>query len=412
MTIPNLQKLTICRNLLEDSTVKNLIAVIDDPKNLNSRHSLAASLIDHAEKLGLSGNLLQSYFAYLMSQGNNTAALMIERSAGKIGSSLHCAFYRDMAILHQLLLLKLSTFIDDDLLDNYEPTKNSTITAFNALQKELVLVSDAKTLGDTFLDYYRTYGYGDIANFRAFTWDKEKHLTGIRHFDHIAIEDLIGYKEQKAKLVDNTEAFVSDRPANNVLLVGARGTGKSSGVKALANKFFNQGLRLLQITKHQLVDLPKIMEKLRLISSKKFIIFLDDLSFEDFEVEYKYLKSAIEGGVESRPDNVLIYATSNRRHLIKETWKNRGEVNDEIHRNDTLNETISLSDRFGLTISYLAPSQPEYLEIVAALLKKENIVLEPEELRVQATRWEVNHSGRSGRTAQQFVTHYLGNKKK
>lgn len=412
MTIPNLQSLTICRSLLEDPTIKTLLAAFAAPKNTELQYALAAALIDHAEKLGLSGNLLQSYVTYLMSQGNNTAALMIERCAGKIGASLYRAFHRDMMILENLLKLKLSDLIDNDLMDNYEPTKKSTAAAFNALQTELAGVSGAKGLGDTFLRYYRTYGYGDIANYRAFTWDSEKQLTGIRHFDHIKMEDLIGYEEQKAQLIANTEAFVNDLPANNVLLVGARGTGKSSGVKALANQFFAQGLRLLQITKHQLVELPKIMEKLRLISSKKFIIFLDDLSFEDFEVEYKYLKSAIEGGVESRPENVLIYATSNRRHLIKETWKNRGEVNDEIHRNDTLNETISLSDRFGLTISYLAPSQGEYLAIIAALLKKENIELDPEDLRVQATRWEVNHSGRSGRTAQQFVTYYLGSRKK
>lgn len=407
MNTPILQKLIICRTLLQDSSVQKLTDVLADPKNESGQYELIAALIERSEKLGLSGNLIQSYITYLMSQQGNLAALMIERSEGKIGTSLYRAFHSDMMILQQLLTLVPSSFLPNDLLDNYQPTKVIAYTSFATLQDKLATATNAKACADIFLDYYRTYGYGDIANYRAFRWDEKKQLVGIRHFDKMELDDLIGYARQKKTLVDNTEAFVDGKPANNVLLVGARGTGKSSGVKALANKFFDHGLRLLQITKHQLVQLPKIMETLRLSSSKKFIIFLDDLSFEDFEVEYKYLKSAIEGGVESKPANVLIYATSNRRHLIKESWKNRGEVNDEIHRNDGLNETISLSDRFGLTISYLAPNQEEYLEIIDALLRREGIELDAEELRIQAIRWETSHSGRSGRTAQQFVNHYL-----
>ena len=196
-----------------------------------------------------------------------------------------------------------------------------------------------------------------------------------------------------------------------MLLVGARGTGKSSSVKALANEYFSKGLRLLQITKPQLKNLPEIMETLRSYASKRFIIFLDDLSFEETDPEYKYLKSAIEGGVEARPDNVLIYATSNRRHLIRETWRDRVDGQDELYRDDSVNETISLSDRFGLIIYYYAPNQAEYLEIIRHMLKKQNIELEDDQLRVEGLRWEMTHSGRSGRTAQQFVINYLGQRK-
>lgn len=150
------------------------------------------------------------------------------------------------------------------------------------------------------------------------------------------------------------------------------------------------------------------MDALRYFASKRFIIFLDDLSFEESDAEYKYLKSAIEGGVESRPENVLIYATSNRRHLIRESWRDRSESQDDVYRDDSMNETISLSDRFGLIIQYYAPDQKEYLAIIDHMLRKEGIKLTPEELRIAGVRWEMTHSGRSGRTAQQFVAHYLG----
>ena len=224
--------------------------------------------------------------------------------------------------------------------------------------------------------------------------------------------DIIGYKRQKDQLIANTEAFINKRPANNVLLVGSRGTGKSSGVKALAKAYYTQGLRLVQMTKSQLTDLPVIMSLLRKYASKRFIIFFDDLSFEESDSEYKYLKSAIEGGVESRPENVLIYATSNRRHLIRETWRDRQDGQDELFRNDSINETISLADRFGLVITYLEPTQDEYLDIIDHYLRMEGYILERDELRVLGHRWNLEHSGRSGRSARQFVTHYLGSVEK
>ena len=257
---------------------------------------------------------------------------------------------------------------------------------------------------------YQRYGSGDIAVYRAFRWDKKKKLVGIENFAPLRLAQLIGYTEQKQALLGNTLAFLSGRPANNVLLVGARGTGKSTSVKALANEFFDQGLRLVQLTKPQLVELPYIMGTLGRFTTKRFIVYLDDLSFEDSEPEYKTLKSGIEGGVETRPDNVLLYATSNRRHLIKESWHDRDGA-DEVHRGDSVNETISLSDRFGLVIHYPAPNQKEYLAIIDHYLRAAGVLLPPEELRLAGQRWEMEHSGRSGRTARQFVDYYLGQQK-
>ena len=394
MIIVNLDCLFVCRNLKDDVIINNL-------EVLNSE--IVSRLIEKAEYLGLSGDLRREYLIHVLAHQPNLVSTTIEKSGGNIGDSLKSAFIHDISILMPLFTSNIEYF---HIIKNYKPTRNINTEANMDLHKQLEGAESAESIAEIFINYYRRYGYGDIANYRAFRWNNK--LVGIKHFEKIVLSDLIGYEHQKSQLTGNTEAFVEGKPANNVLLVGARGTGKSSSVKALANEYFNRGLRLLQITKPQLKNLPEIMETLRNYASKRFIIFLDDLSFEESDSEYKYLKSAIEGGVESRPDNVLIYATSNRRHLIRETWRDRIDGQDELYRDDSVNETISLSDRFGLIIYYYAPTQAEYLEIIRHMLKKQNIELDDEQLRIEGLRWEMNHSGRNGRTAQQFVTHYLG----
>ena len=403
----DLRGLLVCHHLLEDKIIGDFND-INCGSNIN-RGSLAAEFIEKAENLGLSGNIMRSYIIYTLAHKPNAVSSAIERYKGNLGESLYQAFCHDIEIVDQILVLKPSIVLNCDFLDNYKPTKENTSKAFKQLLAELDVAKDIKAKANAYINYYRTYGSGDMADYRAFRWDSdEDKLVGIKHFEAMKLENIIRYEYQKQELLDNTTAFVENRPANNVLLVGARGTGKSSSVKAVVNNFFDKGLRLVQMTKEQLTSLPILMEQLRNYSSKKFIIFLDDLSFEEFEVEYKYLKSAIEGGASAKPENVLIYATSNRRHLIKESYKDRGADNDDMHRNDTLNETISLSDRFGLIISYMEPDQEVYLDIVDGLLKQHGITLDREELRVKAGRWEKEHSGRSGRVAQQFVNYYLG----
>ena len=235
-------------------------------------------------------------------------------------------------------------------------------------------------------------------------------LIGIADFPVFNWDDLLGYEDQKYKLLTNTQNFMEGRPANNVLLTGARGTGKSTGVKALAAMFAADGLRLIQIGRDQLELVAPVLEKLNEIRSKKFILFFDDLSFDEGESGYKYLKSAIDGSVTAQPDNVLIYATSNRRHLLKETWSDRNDALEaEVYRQDSANESISLSDRFGLILHYSTPSQEEYLQIIDHELRKAGVHLSKEELRLEGVRWEMEHSGRNGRIANQFVKWYLGN---
>ena len=390
----NLQGLIVCRDLLKEEVFGGIA----------DRFEIAARLIERAETLGLSGNLYRAYLIYLLANEPNLISTSIEIRGGKIGKDLREIFKHDVEIL--LPIFNCEFLSDLKLLNDYKPTVENKDESFRELIKRLENVHDAAEITYAFIEHYRRYGCGDIATYRAFRWDK--NIVGIRHFETIRLDDLIGYAHQKELLTGNTTAFVSGKPANNVLLVGARGTGKSSSVKALVNEYYSQGLRLLQITKPQLKFLPEIMEALRRFMSKRFIIFLDDLSFEESEAEYKYLKSAIEGGVESRPENVLIYATSNRRHLIRETWRDRRDEQEEVYQDDSANETISLSDRFGLIIHYYAPTQAEYLEIIRSMLKRQGIELDEETLRLEGLRWEMSHSGRNGRTAQQFVNNFLG----
>jgi len=393
----NLQGLIVCRNLLD--------AEIFDGAAEESE--VAARLIEHAETLGLSGNLYRSYLIYLLAHEPNLISTTLELRGGLIGESLREIFTHDVEIL--LPILRGEFWSDLKILNLYKPTVANSDESLNALIRRLENLRDAPEIADAFIEHWRRYGCGDIATYRAFRWDAAtKNIVGIRHFETIRLDDLIGYAHQKELLTGNTTAFVDGKPANNVLLVGARGTGKSSGVKALVNEYYAQGLRLVQITKPQLKTLPDLMEALRRFMSKRFIIFIDDLSFEESEADYKYLKSAIEGGVESRPENVLIYATSNRRHLIRETWRDRSDGQDELYRDDSANETISLSDRFGLIIHYYAPTQAEYLEIIQSMLRRRGVTLDAEQLRIEGLRWEMSHSGRNGRTAQQFVNYYLG----
>ncbi len=414
MGVPDIRELLVCRSLLEDDVFRCLSDCLMERAEDGARPECVSRLIVQAEILGLGGNVLASYLLYRLVVDDNIAARILDETGGRIGESLRRAFRHDIACLEPFFREKPGAFLGTDILDDYQPTRERLADSSRGaamLDGILRRPWTIDSLADALLDYYRQYGNGDLALFRAFRWDPGRGLWGIEHFEPIRLTHLIGYTEQKNQLVNNTLAFLAGRPANNVLLVGARGTGKSSSVKALANEYFDQGLRLVQITKSQLTELARILQALRRFASKRFIVFLDDLSFEDTEVEYKYLKSSIEGGVESRPDNVLIYATSNRRHLIKETWRDREDGQDELYMADSVNETISLSDRFGLIIHYRSPNQNEYLAIIDHYLRAAGVVLSPEELRLAGHRWELEHSGRSGRTARQFVEHYLGQRK-
>ena len=282
------------------------------------------------------------------------------------------------------------------------------------------------------LDFYRDYGVGMIGLNKAFrtisgpnlrnednfsrsglssSWNtyygEDIQFIPINNTDDVRLSDLIGYDIQKQKLRDNTEAFLAGKPASNVLLFGDAGTGKSTSIKALITEYYDKGLRMIELYKHQMRDLSTIISSVK-SRNYKFIIYMDDLSFEEDETEYKYLKAVIEGGLETRPDNVLIYATSNRRNLIRETWNDINDIELDKHHSDTVQEKLSLAYRFGVTIYYGRPDKKEFQNIVDVLAKRHGIKMSQEELFLEANKWELSHGGLSGRTASQFIDYLRG----
>lgn len=251
--------------------------------------------------------------------------------------------------------------------------------------------------------FYQQMGTGLFAAYGAFRWQAGQ-LIGISHPDPIRLEDLVEYESQKAALQQNTEALLAGYPALHMLLYGSRGTGKSSLVKALLSTYRQQGLRLIEVSKADLRELPQIVDQLRHLP-QKFVIFVDDLSFEEDNDAYKALKVVLEGNITARPQNMVLYATSNRRHLIREFFGDRPRPSDadEIHAFDTVQEKLSFSDRFGLTLTFEPANQETYLAIIRHLAQQASLPLEPEQLEARALTWATRHNGRSGRTARQFI---------
>lgn len=246
---------------------------------------------------------------------------------------------------------------------------------------------------------YRQYGCGLFALGRAFHWEKGQ-LTQVNHPDALAPDDMIGYEHQRQAVVENTRAMLEGYPANNVLLYGDSGTGKSATVKSLIHiPEFGQ-LRLIEIAKNSLDELTDLI---RLVGkhTQKFILYIDDLSFEQEDKGFSALKTALEGGLERRPDNVVIYATSNRRHMIRESFSDR--QGDEVHARETLEERSSLSERFGLRVAYLALDKQRYTDMVLQLCHRRNLPYTDDQLRAEANRWEIQHGARTPRVAMQLV---------
>ncbi len=418
----DLRNLVVCRDILEDPVIQKIIELVEFREKYPSspaknrmesflQSEVAALLIQQAEKLGISGNLLPAYIVHLLAEGGNVAARTIE-AVGSYGKGLLDSLGDDMILLLPYLKVKTTVVIgrDNPFLNNYHPAKKEQNLFETNLLQRLVEMKTITSAARHLLRHYEKWGSGMMARYTAFRIGAGGTLIGIADFPVFNWDDLLGYEDQKYKLLTNTQNFMEGRPANNVLLTGARGTGKSTGVKALAAMFAADGLRLIQIGRDQLELVAPVLEKLNEIRSKKFILFFDDLSFDEGESGYKYLKSAIDGSVTAQPDNVLIYATSNRRHLLKETWSDRNDALEaEVYRQDSANESISLSDRFGLILHYSTPSQEEYLQIIDHELRKAGVHLSKEELRLEGVRWEMEHSGRNGRIANQFVKWYLGN---
>lgn len=426
-------QLLVYRNLPQDNL---LAALADICFELDSddylREDLVADVYREVHKLldigtayGFDKNLWQNYLAYLLVSCENPFAITCEK-VGACEGSVNLLAKHDFAIFQQLFhydfselekalgINCFSIITDYQAVQKSERRYNKNISdKVQALSEKLAQAKDAEEFFTCVTDFYSHYGVGKLGLNKAFRLvheeQREVQLVPISNTEQISFDDLIGYDDQKQRLIANTEAFVAGRAANNVLLFGDSGTGKSSCIKALINKYYDSGLRLIEIYKHQFRDLSTIIAQIK-NRNYRFIIYMDDLSFEDFEVEYKYLKAIIEGGLEVRPDNILIYATSNRRHLINETWKDRRDLVEEngIYQSDTMQEKLSLVNRFGCTIYFGQPSQKEYFAIVCELAHKQGVELDDDFLCAEAKKWELHHGGISGRTAQQFINYIKG----
>ena len=383
-------------------------------------------ILDLATTYGFDTNLWHNYLTFVLITNENSFSLTCERVGASDGSVNHFA-KADFRIFKNLFDFDFGP-IERDLgidcftvLSNYRaiPKKaqmyyRKVSEVVRALSAAIEQAKDEDEIFDLVTAHYRDCGVGMFGLNRAFRIRPAENggveFCAINNIDSVVLSDLIGYEYQKKELRENTEAFVSGRSCNNMLLYGDAGTGKSTSVKAILNEYCDRGLRMIEIYKHQFGLLSEVIARVK-NRNYRFMIFIDDLSFEEHEVEYKFLKAVIEGGVETKPDNVLICATSNRRHLIQETWKDRNdmEFNGDVHRSDTMEEKLSLAARFGCAINYNNPDRKQYHDIVKGIASRcGDLGLTEEQLLLEANKWEIRHGGVSGRTAQQFINYLVG----
>lgn len=380
-----------------------------------------------ATDYGFNENLWQNYLTFVLIMDENPFSLTCEKIGASDGASAnHFAkndfqafyelFHYDFGPIEQALGIDCFTELSDyKAISKPELMYNKNVSEkVQTLSRRLAAAKNADEFFDGITGFYKDYGVGMFGLNKAFRIYCPQNSTqvefqAINNMDRVVLDDLIGYEIQKKKLLDNTKAFVEGRKANNVLLFGDSGTGKSTSIKAIVNEFYDRGLRMIEIYKHQFASLSNVIAQIK-NRNYRFIIYMDDLSFEEFEIEYKFLKAVIEGGVETKPENILIYATSNRRHLIKENWSDRSDVTVQngMHQSDTMEEKLSLVHRFGVTINYSKPSQKEYFHIATQLARRLGVTLSDEEIRAEANKWELSHGGISGRTAQQFANYLAG----
>ena len=391
-----------------------------DPQDYTERfYACMQLLIDMAGNHGFYGNLWHCYLTNVLVNHENSYSRATE-IVGAVEGSINDAVLHDIAIFKELYDYSFNSLVsklgikDFDIIENYDAGTTPS-KVYNQRIKDRICTLAGKfnhdntpeEMKDTLTAFYKDYGVGRFGLHKAFRVvdnDGKTEIVPILNITHVKLDDLVGYEIAKKKLTDNTEAFVSGRKANNCLLFGDAGTGKSSSIKAIANAYYDRGLRVIEIYKHQFKMLNDVIAQIK-NRNYKFIIFMDDLSFEDFEIEYKYLKAVIEGGLEKKPSNVLIYATSNRRHIVNETISER---ENNMHLNDTMQEKLSLVARFGVTIYFSSPDKKEYQQIVRALAARNNIDMSDEKLMAEANKWEMSHGGFSGRSAQQFIDYLMG----
>lgn len=379
-------------------------------------------LLEMAGCYGFSGNLWHCYLTNLLVNNENSYSRSCE-IRGSVEGTINEAVLHDIIVFRKFFAFNYAAVMEKlgvkaySLIEAYQVSGQESKVYNRRIRDRICTLAgklgrsrSAEEMKENLTGFYQEYGVGKFGLHKAFRVEQRENKTAIvpiLNIAHVHLDDLVGYAIPKKKLVDNTQAFVQGRKANNCLLYGDAGTGKSSSIKAIANAYYDQGLRIIEIYKHQFQALNDVIAQIK-NRNYKFIIYMDDLSFEDFEVEYKYLKAVIEGGLEKKPDNVLIYATSNRRHLVREKFSDKEDRRDDLHAGDTVQEKLSLVARFGVTIFFCGPDKKEFQNIVSVLADRYGVTMDRQQLLAEANKWELSHGGPSGRCAQQFIDYLLG----
>ncbi|MBQ8281114.1 MAG: ATP-binding protein [Lachnospiraceae bacterium] len=384
-----LHSVTVFRNVLKDSVLEAFLEFLTDCEAGQAMTVLIDAYSNFVNKLY---GETENFSEYVLNLITNDENVYIRKVANEesIPAVLEESVKNELAVFNDLASLVSEEIIMAIGYEGFLPKWS---------------VSDID-VSEEYFDRVRNikkYGYGIYSKYHMF-YVKDEQLVPVKHPDTTTLDDLIGYPYERQQIINNTKALVQGKPAANVLLFGDAGTGKSSTVKAVVNKFKDEGLRVVEIRKEQLWEIPAIIDELNSVPLK-FILFIDDLSFNKGDDNFSTLKAILEGSVSARSRNVVIYATSNRRHLIKESFSDR--EGDDIHRNDTMQETISLSERFGLRVLFGKPDKKCYLEIVKAIAEKEGVDMSESELELLAERFALEKGGRSARGARQFVDSLL-----
>ena len=424
-------ELMLYKNMEHGEILRDMTFLIENQESeYYNKEDLRSLLFECVNRLlelsvshGFEGNLWHTYLTFLLVNDENAYSTSCE-IVGEVDGSINQIALHDFAIFKELFdydFTELEKRLEAECIQVLMDYKNVTGggKVFNRrvkdricdLSRKLGSAADAAEFKKAMTQFYREFGVGKLGLHKAFRVEHPEQgdveIVPITNIAHVHLDDLVGYEIAKKKLIDNTKAFVEGKKANNCLLYGDAGTGKSSSIKAILNQYYDQGLRMIEVYKHQFQDLNDVIAQIK-NRNYKFIIYMDDLSFEEFEIEYKYLKAVIEGGLEKKPKNVLIYATSNRRHLIRETFRDKADRDEDLHTNDTVQEKFSLVARFGVTIYFGSPNKKEFQEIVRSLAEKNGINMPEEQLLLEANKWELSHGGLSGRTAQQFIDYLAG----
>ena len=384
-----LSALSVFRSILFKKPMSSFYTFLTEEGDMCERLTAYADFVSSLSEYG--GSFSQFLKKAVCEDENSYIVLTAQRKS--VPDCILNNTYNELDIFSRLSELSYADFRDYLNYDGYMPEFTNKATDFRKLYAERV--KNVSSLG-----------YGVFASYPMFRL-VDGEIVPVKSADKITVESFVGYENERQAVIDNTELLIEGDCAANVLLYGDAGTGKSSTVKAIANLFFDRGVRLIELRKDQLLSLSDVMNKIA-DNPLKFIIFIDDLSFNKNDDQFSMLKAALEGSAGARSHNSVIYATSNRRHIVKETFSDRA-ASDDIHRNDTVQELLSLSERFGLTVYFSKPNKILYLDIVHQLARRYGIDIEQNELDIKAEAFALNKGNRSPRAAEQFVKSLIKN---